>query len=327
MEVDLIEPPVEDHPSSLASASAHEAPKPRLLLKRQREAAARTSAGHEPDTRSHEPAHEDRPEAPTPFLVEDGPLDARDEPTKAVTAPGSPERSPSDSPPPLPAGPAGLSEDLAPLHDEVFLPEPVAEPPPVEATADVVERPPPLPPPPERPPERAVGPRPLPLISFALVLLGTMGGAGWLIVHLLRHDAGDPSPAAPALTVTTPNASPEDPLEVSAPAPIVEEAEPALSQESVEPPAPATANPTSVSSPAPPPRAAPTPKIAAFVDQLTINLVRNRGADSMIVVGGVVYRLNDLVHPGHGLRFIGFTAEGKGIVFEDAGGARYARKW
>lgn len=66
---------------------------------------------------------------------------------------------------------------------------------------------------------------------------------------------------------------------------------------------------------------------AAFVNSLPLTMVRNSGAESILIAGGVAYRIGGLIDPQYELRFIGFTKDGKKIVFEDGDGRRYSRSF
>lgn len=105
---------------------------------------------------------------------------------------------------------------------------------------------------------------------------------------------------------------------------------------------PATSTPAPVSAPTPDPvvTMAPTPasagdsgglqrseELTILVNSLPISMVSNRGANSMLIIGGVAYRIGGLVDPFYELRFIGFTSDGKHIAFEDGNGVRYARSF
>ena len=70
-----------------------------------------------------------------------------------------------------------------------------------------------------------------------------------------------------------------------------------------------------------------SPEVSALVGNLQIKMVRNKGADSMLVIGSLAYPLGSTVDPTHGLRFVGFSNNGKTIVFSDNSGAHYEREF
>ena len=137
----------------------------------------------------------------------------------------------------------------------------------------------------------------MPKILLWLLFIITLSGVGaYYFITTTKSDtprAGQVSPAAVTQTqVTPPNADTQ-----TAPSPTsAESTQPQRSEE-----------------------------VSALVDNLPISMVRNRGAESILIVGGVAYRIGSLIDPLYELRFIGFTEEGTAIVFEDAQGARYAR--
>jgi len=164
------------------------------------------------------------------------------------------------------------------------------------------------------------------LAALGVVALLVAGGVASIFYFGFTSDAaeGQAAEAAPAAAPATAESTPAPPEETAPGA-----AEPAAPAAVVSTPKPAPAEPSSpapeVRQPSAPRHAAPDASVQSLVDSFTINMVRNRGAKSMIVVDSVVYPLGAVLEPSSGLFFAGFSDDGKRLVFQDARGARYER--
>ncbi|MCD8483650.1 MAG: hypothetical protein LR015_13945 [Verrucomicrobia bacterium] len=90
---------------------------------------------------------------------------------------------------------------------------------------------------------------------------------------------------------------------------------------------PATiSDPIIVDSPPPPPPPPPPPAdpiIAAFVDNLTVSLVRDNPGNESIVIRRVRHTPGSIIDDDLNIRFVGIERSRKEIIFEDERGARY----
>ncbi len=84
---------------------------------------------------------------------------------------------------------------------------------------------------------------------------------------------------------------------------------------------------TTPAEPATPPVAAtsnqPDERILDYIDRLTVLGVRSSGSDSRVLMNDRVYRVNDVVDRGLGLRLI--EAQSGRLIFEDTRGVRYTK--
>ena len=148
-----------------------------------------------------------------------------------------------------------------------------------------------------------------------------------------------PAPAAiantpsPVIVAPAPTATPK--ASVKPALPPKENAAPASLARATPPPAaepiPVAAVPSAEASvqSAPPPAAAapeppgPDPHIQSFVDSLRVAGIRSSGSDSKVLMNDRVYRLNDTVEPGLGLKLVKVTPDA--ISFSDAHGVIYVK--
>jgi hypothetical protein len=140
------------------------------------------------------------------------------------------------------------------------------------------------------------------------------------LIGELADAAVPPPPARTVAAAAPPEAAAEAPAVAVVPAPADLGATPAA----VAAPEPGPGMPAA---PIPAPAAGPDPVVAAYVEALEVNLVRDRGSMPGVVIRRVLVTPGELVEPAHDLRFEGFNTDQRLLVFVDSAGARYYRRY
>lgn len=188
----------------------------------------------------------------------------------------------------------------------------------------------------ETPEQEKPARRQSPVMIFGLLAICA---AGMLWFFFLREPSPPPKPVAAVkshpVAAKAPKPARSEPAEGNAPAVVSPGETAATSTPAVVPAAPAnTANPvpqpapTSVNPPPPPPPPppAPTPQFCAFVNHLKVNGVRT-GPPARLFVDGLACRPGDTIDRSLGVVFVGVDDATKEIIFKDATGAEFRRRF
>ena len=189
--------------------------------------------------------------------------------------------------------------------------------------------------------------KPLVVIVSVILLLGFLGGAGYLIFFGLTRDAETGAEQATISPAPEPTDQPKKTIlgtvrevtargnenmervdEVLADLEEATPPPPAALEEVVEKaPAPPPPPPPVETAPAPPSQPTLNPEVAAFVDYLSISGVRISQTGAKLLANGTFYTQGAYLNEELGIRFIGVDSTTSEVLFEDQNGFLYRRDY